>query len=168
MRWIRSLGRQSPALVISITALVFSLGGGAYAAAQLDAKHIATGTIQRSRLVDRSIGPATAAGLTWHNLPLTNGWVSAPGNFDTGSARYAISGGVVYLKGAIFRVSGTSPTFALLPLNARPAHDLYTVVFTDLNTEGSLYILDNGLMVANGANAPTFCSLATVSYPLSS
>jgi hypothetical protein len=31
MRGVRTIARQSPAIVISLMALVFSLGGGAYA-----------------------------------------------------------------------------------------------------------------------------------------
>ena len=69
-------------------------------------------------------GP-TITGVTWHQLTLTNGWVSGqsqePGD---GISAWTVRNGVVYLTGSVMQTSGTNGEFAVLPSAARPAHVL--------------------------------------------
>ncbi len=156
MRRLRSSTAQSPAIVISIIALVFSLGSGTYAATTLNG---------------RQIGPANPAAtsatqLRWHRLHLMNGWMPPPSILNEGHPAYAVSGGIVYLRGVMS--SGTSPLFAHLPPGARPKHNLATLVDTFNGVPGALIIDANGEMDVFGGNATTFASLAAVSFPRTS
>jgi hypothetical protein len=87
MKRFRALARQSPAIVISLIALTFSLGSGAGYAASVAAHH-----------------PA-ATKITWHGLGLRNGWKAAAKGFGTGKPAYTVSNGVVYLTGAASRIN---------------------------------------------------------------
>src|SRR5712692_3830750 len=123
---LRSFAGQSPAIIISVIALIFSLGGGAgYAATMLNGRQNAPRSIQGSRLLNHGTGPARlrAASLTWHLLTLVNGWKPVARSLHFGRPAYAVSGGIVYLRGAM--KSGPSlPVFAHLPRGARPADNL--------------------------------------------
>jgi len=144
---IRSFTAQTPAIVMSVLALALSLGGGAaYAAAH-------------------TTSPA-AASFSLQKLTLKNGWTS--GCCSAGAPRAGVSGGVVYLAGAIAGTSATSSVFARLPLNDRPAHNMWLPVYTLDGTEGSLFIGPDGTMEAFGGSATGFTSLAGVSFPRNS
>jgi hypothetical protein len=153
MGW-RSLAAQTPALVISVLALAFSLGGAAYASTQLDGN----GTTSNS--------------VTFQPLTLINGWTSANGTYDTGDPSVGILKGVVYLSGSLVQSTPGGVEFAKLPSAYRPAHNLYITVYTDSDTSGTLYIGTNGDMQAyssgacgSGSTAECYTSLASVSFP---
>src|ERR1700722_14598338 len=98
----RALASQSPAIVISVIALTFSLGGGAGYAASVASSH-------------------PAIKITWHKLSLKNGWHSGAGAFaGTGTPAYTVSNGVVYLTGVAdhSNTASTAP-LGLLPKGAR-------------------------------------------------
>jgi hypothetical protein len=141
----RSTMRQSPAIIISLIALTFSLGGGiGYAASVTTAKT-----------------PATK--ITWHRLGLINKWHEV---FVTnGAPSYAISNGIVYLYGAM--QGGTTNEFAVLPKAARPKNTLYIAVYNDDNSGGSAWldVTPRGQMFINGPDDTILSSIAGVSFP---
>jgi hypothetical protein len=110
---------------------------------------------------------ATAAKI---KLPLHNGWHSEQSVWNSGDPAYAVRGGVVYLSGSL-ATAGTSPIITVLPVAARPAHDLYIKAYTFGSSVGTVLIQANGTMWAyspNPADARDFTSLATISFPLKS
>jgi hypothetical protein len=151
MRRLRSFFAQSPALGVAVAALILSVSGGTYA----------TSIAGAQARVHAAVSPA-ATTISFHSLHLINGWQGKqrPG--------YAISGGVVYLRG--FLHGGGSALFAVLPRAARPAHVLAIPVVNDHSVDGELDILTDGRMsVSNfSANAAVFTSLDGVSYPRTS
>jgi len=158
MSRLRSLASQSPAIVISVVALAFSLGSGAGYAASTTASH-----------------PAAAAKVTWHKLSLRNGWKSAPAAFHTGRPDYKVISGVVHLTGvAVYGpdVSSSSPAelLGVLPKAERPKHNLWFSVFNyAASGSADLEIATNGdVDVIGGPDAAYFTSLAGVSFPLGS
>jgi hypothetical protein len=156
---IRSLASQSPAIAIAMVALVFSLGGGAYAAG-LSQGHAAI--------------PAgkSAPAFQWHKLSLTNGW-KALGAGTYGAPSYAIKDGTLYLSGILAAPKGQAkPEFAKLPSGARPKHFLW-LSFLNFGEDslGELEIEPSGAMSAYSTTdgGPLIDpSLATISFPLSS
>lgn len=157
MKMVRSLTAQSPALVISMLALVMSVGGGA--------AYAATSSAAPSQ-------PA-AVSVSWHKLGLLHGWKSSQGNYGTGDPRYSVSSsGIVYLSGSMHQSSGTNTVFAVLPRAARPAHNLYMPIYTFGASAGSLVILKNGSMAVFSNNAGNvaqeYSSLAGISFPRTS
>jgi hypothetical protein len=150
MRRLRSMAAQSPAIVISVLALLFSLGSGTgYAVALMNGNQIARGSIPASRLEPHSIGSPQlkATTITFHKLHLINGWESGP---VFGAASYAISGGVVYLAGAVAQPTGNESLCARLPKAARPRHNLEVVVETYTGA-GDLHIGTNGNILCDPA-----------------
>lgn len=148
MNYLRTWTGRSPAILGWVAALVFLLGGGAYAATQ------------------RASAPAQpqAAALAWHRLHLINGWQPV---HLLGFPSYAVRGDIVYLRGALH--GGTSIDFATLPSSARPTHSL----LLDIYSNGSnaqlrgLFVGNQGLMQTFDPNAQV-SSLAGVSFPRSS
>lgn len=61
--------------------------------------------------------------------------------------------------------SGTSHVATLLPKAARPAHQMFVLVYTFGGTPGWLQILPTGQVEAFGPDAAYYTSLAGVSYP---
>ena len=157
MTRLRSLASQSPAIVISVVALAFSLGSGAGYAASTTTSH-----------------PAAAAKVTWHKLSLRNGWKAQP-LYTSGNPEYTVIDGVVHLNGvAVYgpNVGAANPPalIAVLPKAARPTHDLWLAVFnySSLNS-ADLEIEPNGqIRVIGGGDRAYFTSLAGVSFPLGS
>jgi hypothetical protein len=154
MKSMRSFARQSPAIVISIMALTFSLGTGAgYAASRTTA----------------------STTLAWHRLTLINGWKSAAHYYASdgqnwGYPAYAISNGVVYLSGSIVKSTDTND-FAVLPKGARPAVSLSIPVagapaLVGTNDDGAIYIDPDGAMFFGAQNSDSinFTSLSGVSF----
>ena len=109
-----------------------------------------------------------AAGTALHTLNLQNGWVSLQSGFNTGDPSYSVSGGMVHLSGAMWRASGSSSVFAVLPIAARPTSTEYIPDYTDGATTGALEIFSNGQLEATGVMAQPFTSLAGVSFPAAS
>jgi hypothetical protein len=150
---------QTPALVIAVLALAFSLGGAAYASTQL-------GSTRDSSTNSNPFQPLT----------LVNGWVSEAGVYNTGMPGVSVSGGVVYLRGSLAQPTPGSAVFATLPVGDRPAHNLYITVYTNNDTSGTLYIERDGTMEAYSSSvcsgtinsAQCFTSLASVSFPTTS
>jgi hypothetical protein len=160
----RSLIAQSPAIVISLLAVVLSVGGGAYASTQLSAAG------------SPAAGQAATAGVSWTSLSLVNGWVSENAAFQSGNPKVAQQSGIVYLSGSLAQPSGSSSQFATLPSSDRPTHNMWITVYTVNGTSGTLFIGHDGTMNASSLSscsgtqnsAQCFTSLATVSYPINS
>ena len=161
----RSLVAQSPAIVISLLAVVLSIGGGAYASTHLSAAH--------SPAANSAI---PAAGVSWTSLSLVNGWVSENGTFQSGNPKVAEQSNIVYLSGSLAQPTPASSQFATLPSSFRPSHNMWITVYTVDGTSGTLYIGHDGTMEATSGgscgsgqtDAECFTSLATVSYPINS
>ena len=148
MKRLRTSVNRSVAITISIMALVLALGSGAYASAG-----------------QRQLSPTV---LPQHSLQLINGWQSAdPGN-GTGSPRYTVNTGVVYLSGSLTQPGGSNDQFAVLPTGARPGHILYLPIYASQGAAGTVQVFPNGA-IAVFSNTPgaaqAFSSLAGVSYP---
>jgi hypothetical protein len=152
MSRLRSITAQSPAIVVSVLALVFALGSGAsYAATR-----------------DPGASPQKAARVTFHRLKLIDGWHSSQGQYSTGNPSYAEQNGIVYLSGSLHAASGSNVEFAVLPKGDRPSHYLYITVYTLDVTAGAIEIEPNGQMLALGSETTGYTSLATVSFPANS
>jgi hypothetical protein len=141
MRSIRPVIRQSPAVVISMAALFFAVGGGAGYAAT--AANTASTTI------------------TLHALPLGKGW--------TGALKYGVSNGVVYLDGNAGKSSGSFSCLTTVPKGARPSSSQIDIPVT-FGAEGAglIQVLSDGQVCAfppQGGD-DTFVSLAGVSFPV--
>jgi hypothetical protein len=170
---IRSLFAQSPAIVISLLAVVLSLGGGAYASTHHGpASNFPPVPAGNSPAVTHA---AVASGVTWTSLSLINGWASENGAYGTGNPKVSLQGGIVYLSGSLGQSTPGSSEFAILPSSFRPAHNMYITVYTNGDTTGTLFIGNNGAMEAysatscgSGDTAQCFTSLATVSFPINS
>lgn len=114
-----------------------------------------------------------AARASAHKLSLRNGWTRSNQFWDTAPS-YTISGGMVYLTGALRQSSGTGTVFGVLPKAARPAHVEYITVATSAMTTGSgtvpgiLRITPNGTMQAYSAFAKTETWLGGVAFPVAS
>jgi hypothetical protein len=157
MKRFRALAHQSPAIVISLTALTFSLGSGAGYAASVAVQH-----------------PA-ATKITWHGLGLRNGWQPGSKEFKgDGNPAYTVSNGVVYITGATYRTnqSDSLPSvIATLPKSARPKHDLWFTAFNEAANGGSfIEVSPNGnvSVAGSGGDENYFTSLAGVEFPLGS
>lgn len=128
---------------------------------------LASGTAVAAPSHPSAVTAATAK-FTWHPLKLLNGWGSASmPKLKTGTPSWALRGGVIYLRGAI-KVVGVklSSTFAHLPTQARPAHNLYIQAYTDPTAAGTVWVGHDGDLEAFNGQSATFTSLAGVSYPL--
>jgi hypothetical protein len=156
MKRFRILAHQSPAIIISLIALTFSLGSGAGYAASVAAQR------------------PSAAKIEWHYLSLKKPWAPMPKAWDTGRPAYAVSNNVVYLTGAANRTNQSLPIPAiigLLPRGARPAHILWFESYNyAAGGESSIEVEPNGDVVVwgTGGDENYFTSLAGVSFPLGS
>src|SRR5215470_19041624 len=179
MRRIRSIAAQSPAIVISMLAVVLTLGGGALASTHHN--HLVAGPSQGPvhtlKVAGSHAVAHSGAKVSWHGLVLQNGWISANGLFASGNPRVALQNGIVYLSGSLLQSTGTSQVFAFLPSTYRPSHNMWITVYTYGGTSGTLYIGKDGSMQAfseakcgsgPASAAQCFTSLATVSYPINS
>jgi hypothetical protein len=155
---MRSFARQSPAIVISLIALTFSLGSGAGWAAS-----------------DVTTHPAKAAPKpTWHALSLKNQWKAAAKGYGAARPQYTIVNDVVFLDGAASRANQTLPltqVIGYLPKGARPSHVLFFAAANyALNGESSIYVFPNGAIevLGNGGDENYFSSLDGIEFPLGS
>jgi hypothetical protein len=164
MSRVRKLSAQSPAIIISMLALVFSLGGGAYAATVFTGGHAPAS------------GAARSARIVFHRLGLKDGWKPASKVYDAGTPSYTVTNGIVYLSGGIFQPVQGKAEFAVLPKGARPATNLWITVSVEegVSNVGTLYISRSGVMevyaTPTGAGTPAsdFTALGGVSFPLGS
>src|SRR6266851_2923211 len=102
-----------------------------------------------------------ATTLTWHNLALTNGWKAFPVTSHYGTPAWAVSGGIVYFRGAVH--GGAGADLATLPLAARPAHWLWICYVTSGPTTSGLLVRASGLISLFGpGDGVTFSSLSGV------
>jgi hypothetical protein len=180
MRRIRSIAAQTPAIVISMLAVVLCLGGGAYASTHHLVAGPSQGPIHTLQAADNQGAADNApsnltAGVSWTSLVLQNAWASSNSSFASGNPKVALQSNVVYLSGSLHQSTPGSPVFAFLPSTFRPEHNMWITVYTYGGTSGTLYIGKDGTMeaVASGAcgsgnTAQCFTSLATVSYPINS
>jgi hypothetical protein len=149
--------RQSPAIIISLIALTFSLGGGiGYAASATTAK-----------------APATK--ITWHALGLKGQWRNAAkAGFAVGGPAYTVSNGIVYLTGAVDRANQSlslPAEIAVLPKGARPTHNLWFGAFNEAASGGAfIEIASSGAVIVGGSGGDQnyFTSLAGIEFPLGS
>jgi hypothetical protein len=155
MKRFRALARQSPAIVISLIALTFSLGSGAGYAASVATQH-----------------PATK--ITWHALGLRNSWKPAAKGFAAGGPAYTVSNGVVYLTGVAARANQSLPipsVIGVLPKSARPRHNLWFQAYNyAANGESAIEVSTSGgiEVFGNGGDENYFTSLAGIEFPLGS
>jgi hypothetical protein len=114
---------------------------------------------------------ATAvATVTWHRLALRNGWRSSrSASYSVANPSYTVSGGIVYLDGALHQATGSKTEFAVLPRGARPAHKEFMTVMsgTAAGVPGTVEISPDGVMTASSPTGSTrpLTSLEAVSYP---
>jgi hypothetical protein len=153
MSRLRSITAQSPAIAISIIALVFALGSGAGYAAS---RHV-----------------AASKDLTMHGLTLRNGWASSESAYGTGNPSYTVANGIVYLSGSAHQtISGGSDEVTVLPRSARPKHFIYLSIYTLDGTAGSMEITPGGIVYGynetNEADAEGYISFAGISFPAGS
>lgn len=144
MRSIRSMISQSPAIAISLAALVFAVGGGAgYASTTI------------------SSGPTT---VTMHSLPLGKNW--------HGTLRYGINDGVVYLDGNASKSTGSYTCMTTLPKAARPASSQIDITVNLGDAIGTIQVLHTGEVCPFGPPPGgaefSFVSLAGISFPTTS
>lgn len=97
-------------------------------------------------------------------LTLINGWTNAP--FSTSNAAARLIDGIVYLKGAVS--NGSVSGLFTLPLEMRPATDVYVPINLCAAKKGRLWIQPSGLVsVLTGttfADAQCFTSLDGASF----
>ena len=149
MNRFRALVSQSPAIIISIIALTFSLGGGVGYAATV---------AQRSAAIK----------ITWHALSLRNKWTPAAKGFAVGRPAYTVSNGVVYRANQSLPIPSV---IGVLPVGARPAHNLWFPAFNEAaGGQSAIEVARNGdvEVLGNGGDENFFTSLAGIEFPLGS
>jgi hypothetical protein len=153
MRQVRSLVKQWPALAISITALTFSLAGGATAA-------------------QGHLGVTTTTRVTWHTLKLVNSWSNAGGPTIRSTSFGTNGTGVVYIAGMIENAKPHGSVFAVLPRGNRPAHTVNMLIANAFTISGpgiaDLIIQPNGDMSLEpfGTGNESFAYLDGHSFPI--
>jgi hypothetical protein len=152
-----------PAFVISLAALVLSLGGTSFA--------MTHGTHAHGHAVAAggSAPPASAVPLSWHNLTLRNGW--ANGGFGSYPLGYSIdSNNVVHLRGSA--AGGTDGAMVFrLPNSVRPVDTLWLHIYAldgssgglEITPTGQAFVFDN---TGSDSNVLGFSSFDGVSFPI--
>jgi hypothetical protein len=137
------------AIVISLIALTFSLGGTGYA-------------------LTSSPSSAAIAKPAWHNLKLTGGWKY--GGFSSYKAAvYKDASGIVHLRGSAAGGSASKAVFTL-PGADRPSHTLWLSIYAFNGSSGGLEIEHNGKAFVfdnSGSNGDVigYSSFDGVSFP---
>jgi hypothetical protein len=128
MKPLRGLLAHSPAIAISMLALVFALGSGAGYAAS---------TASSASSASRS-GVGRVPVLAFHHLKMGRGW--------GGDLEYAYSNGVVYLTGLSGVANGVehATVMATLPRSLAPSDELSIPANFGANGDGSIEIFSNG------------------------
>ncbi|HTR92364.1 MAG TPA: hypothetical protein VMI73_11545 [Trebonia sp.] len=173
MMGLVSLPRWAARLLSATVIAAFAVGGagaagGASAASvAAPARVSASAGVASAGVRSAPAAPQTTPTFLWHTLPLVNGWQSASKpTLVTGTPAWALSKGVLYLRGAIMQpVTGGGTTFAQLPQAAWPASNLYFDVWTNGDVSGIVYVSKTGQMEAYAGNSTVMTSLAAVSYP---
>lgn len=151
---IRSALKQSPAVVVSVAALMFGAGTGvSLAASSTSSAHAAKAE------------HAAVTTLKWHRLTLTKGW--------KGKVRYAVSNGVVYLSGSASTRHPHGDWMLTLPRKIRPTspqQDMPVVVGGKI---GFIQLLNDGKILPASPVPPKeedveWVSLSGISYGLGS
>jgi hypothetical protein len=133
------------------------------AAAVIPATVLASSAGSAASVASRTSSQATT--LSWHPLTLSNGWQSFPSTSHYGAPAWAVSAGIVYLRGLAH--GGAGADFATLPRRARPAHILWITYVTSGPTTSGLRVEPNGLISLFGpGDAVTLSSLDGVSFPI--
>ena len=145
MRSIRSVISQSPAIAISLAALIFAVGGGVGYAS--------------------TTAPSDTTKVTMHPLPLGKHW--------QGTLRYGVSNGVVYLDGTASKSTGPYSCMTTLPKAARPtSSQLDITVNLGGDGVGTIQVLSTGevcpFLPPPGGAEFGFVSLAGISFPTTS
>jgi hypothetical protein len=138
MKRVRGMLAHSPAIAISMLALVFALGSGAGYAAST----------------------ASSSGQpVFHRLKLAPFW--------TGRAWYTVVDGVVYLSGVVVGHKKGHPEALQLPRSVVP-NDLQEIPVSFGGIDGAVSIFPNGeaFVIPPPHFKPGFVSLAGVSYPI--
>ena len=103
-------------------------------------------------------------------MPLTVGWSSSQGAFQTGDPEYAVRGPIVYLAGSMN--SGASGRFMTMPTAIQPTtgNKLERQVYTWAGTTGDLILSPptGGVLSIATTYAQQFTSLAGIQYPRNS
>lgn len=140
----RSVISQSPAIAISLAALIFAVGGGVGYASTA----IPTGTTR----------------ITMHALPLGKHW--------KGTLRYGIGNGVVYLDGTASKSAGPYSCMTTLPKAARPFSTQLDITVNLGDAIGTIQVLNTGevcpFLPPPGGAEFGFVSLAGISFPTTS
>ena len=142
LRRPRGLLANSPAIAISVLALVFALGSGAgYAASTA---YVPTRPV-------------------FHQLKLGLGW--------TGSLKYTVINGVVYLSGYAYGSQRKTPIMTTLPPAARPRSSQQDIPISfGGEGDGTIQLLNTGQIepFPPPGGDQSFVSLSGVSFPLGS
>jgi len=151
MRHLALLPRRAARLILPAVVALTVIGGTAAIATSAAAS-------------PKPVRPATT--FIWHPIPLENGWTSASvSTLVTGTPAWAISNGVVYLRGAIKESIGEdNSTFGQLPKYAWPPSTLYIQSFTAQEVPGIMLVNTDGSLEAYDGNSDTFASLSGISY----
>lgn len=184
----------SPAIAISMIALLVALGGTAYAAATINGSKIKIRTIPGNRLQNHTLtgtqinadklGTVPKAALAtradslpplhWIPLSLENGWVNDNPIGNVRTPAYAVDAqGIVYFRGTIWRdrKPGSNDLATTLPAAIRPSDEVSLPADELGGATGQINIFPNGAMHVEddpdhtGA-AATFTSLDGLTYPL--
>ncbi len=141
-RRARRLLANSPAIAISVLALVFALGSGAGYAAS-------------------TAGAPTKP--VFHKLKLGRGW--------SGGLKYTIINGVVYLSGYAYGNQRKTPIMTSLPPAARPKSSQQDIPISfGAEGDGTIQLLNTGQIepFPPPGGDESFVSLSGVSFPLGS
>jgi hypothetical protein len=138
------------ALVVSLLALLLSLGGTGYA------------------LTAGSAAPAARAP-AWRNLTLLTGWAYG-GHNSYHASFYKDAAGFVHLRGSVTGSDGNALPVFRLPRHDRPSHEIWLDIYAYNANTGALIILPSGLAYVSdptgGLNVTRFAGFDGVSFPV--
>jgi hypothetical protein len=136
---LRGVLAHSPAIAISMLAVVFALGSGAgYAASAASNPH-----------------PPV---LAFHHLKMGRGW--------TGDLQYAYANGIVYLTGSANGNHRKTPVMAKLPRSIAPKDSIF-IPISLADGDGTLQVVHDGVIepsAPGGSDFLGFVSLGGVSF----
>jgi hypothetical protein len=119
--------RPSPALLVSVIALVFALGGVATALPgkkTIDKNDLARNVVRSKHIKRDQVRPGDLAPVKVVRLDLINGWVPVEGAGTPSAVKDGF--GFVHLEGTIR--DGTDPGTFVLPAGFRPPHNVVEIV----------------------------------------
>jgi len=184
------LRKPSPALAVSIVALVVATTGTATAATSLVNgnslikqhslsgnrlhNHTLTGTqinVKKLGTVPLATKAKTLPKLTWHKLTLINGWADYHGPTDKRIPAYAVDAqGIVHFRGGLIHTGIANPVFTILPASVRPTQIVWLTADTNVATTGRIDISTDGTVQTQDGSvtgqAAAFTSLDGITYAL--